>query len=79
MHATEATSVVGCGRRRADVVEKVERWPRQGVRSSSVGVVAGERISHRFQAARVIFNREVEAEQLADALLLGHGGEALIE
>jgi hypothetical protein len=64
MRATKAASVVGCGRHRANVVEQVERWPRQGIRSSSVGVRAGEHVSHRFQAARMIFNREVEAEQL---------------
>ena len=57
-----------------DAVEEAKRG-REGVRQS-LGVTAGQSVNHRVQLPWAIFHGEVEAEQLADPLMLLHGGGA---
>ena len=41
--------------------------------------MAGERICHRVQAYRPILHRELEAEELANPLVLQNGGQTLVK
>ena len=45
----------------------------------SLSVAAGEGIRHRVEGARFIFDGEVEAEELADPMMLRDHGEPLIK
>jgi hypothetical protein len=49
------------------------------VNSSNVGVMAGERIRHCVQTTRSVLHREIEAEELANPLVLRNGGQTLVK
>jgi len=75
---------VGCSA--ADRIQEGEGRPRDGPGRAraccsvhSLGVTPGQCVGHGVEAARAIFHREVEAEKLAEPLMLGNCGQALVK
>ena len=77
----------GLGSGVANLVDEGERWPGEDAEGRThcggvggvVDVAAGQGVGDRVEAAGAVLDGEVEAEELADPLMLRHGGESLIK
>ena len=56
-----------------DVGEETERRPGADAQGRPGGLATGQRVGHDVKTARPILDGEVEAEELADPLVLWHG------
>ena len=72
----------------ADVIDEGEGGPRADAEgrprrvedvSVVVGTAEGQCVGHGVEVAPTVLNGEVKAKELADPLMLWHGGEALVQ
>jgi len=67
-----------CGIGLVETIDEVEARPGDSEECLLLSVAPGESIGHDIGAARLVLNREVEAEELADPMMLRDGRQALI-
>jgi hypothetical protein len=62
-----------------EAVDEVEMWSKDGKDHGFLCVVVGQHVCHGVGAARLVHDREIEAEQLAHPMVLQNVCQALIE
>ena len=62
-----------------EAIDEVETCSEDSEGHGFLCVIAGQRVGHGVGVARVVLDREIEAEQLAHPMVLPNGCQALIE
>ena len=78
----EGLGVRGGGSGRPDVVDEGKGGHGHGARrrcATLLGVAAGQSVGDCVETARPVFHLKVEAEELADPLVLGNSRKALVQ
>jgi hypothetical protein len=63
----------------AQAINEVEAWPRDGHDDALLSVAVGEGVFHDVGVSDLVLNAEVEAEKLANTVMLRDRGEALVQ
>jgi hypothetical protein len=63
----------------SELVDEVEARSREGKELSLHGVALGQRVGNGVRRARLVLDGEVEAQQLANPVVLRNGGQALVQ